>query len=575
MSERLRIYPIASWEVGDSIRIEGVGATAGYTNWGNGINYGTGVIVKDSGTLYQSLNSGLSNGSSPVDDVGVSWISIGSGVNLNLDTQILSDFYSVITLNVAQPGAIATGGIISLDIGRQTLSVTEGVEITLTDTATQVRDAIITKFGIISGAEWDDLRTKFSLTAEGTDAIKISATGSYAKCIWPTAYNLDEGTNSGVTFDRHVVYGIADTPSVTDTEVTALEYDIFELSPQPFSYTLTEDNSEILRAKELQNRLIIFKDTSIFQASLTGDSTDPLSFKLLYKGNDSIYWKWSLALVGSGRFASRGDFFIYAGRNKFYKFDLTTNTPTVMDKLSLCDDLFFEHNTKDQMERVYASVNSLTSEVWFTIPEAPEHKVLTWDWRWDTCSTLDYYPTASETCELDTGDNPSTHYFLFGRASDLQTATMYMYGLANRPQSFFGGKAAIYSRGGYYNTGTGQWVGRSRIPNRLVSGLGPQDEYNDEILQSYQVVLSSKSVQGADIIVTLYAKLNPHATREILFEKVLDVPETENSIQTYYVKHYYQDKIQAETYEFIAVSKRIFDFLEVNSKSTTKDTGGD
>jgi len=565
-------YPIASWEEGDEIRIEEAGVSAGYPAWSNGVSYGTGIIVSFSGLLYQSQNSGISSGTSPTDDIGVSWINIGSDVNINLNADLINSFYSLLKIVAAQPGAIASGGVLSFDIGRQTVTLTEGVEITLTSTAEQIRDAFITKYNTNVGTEWDDLRTKFALTAQGTDEIKISATGFYANCEWPTVYNLSEGTNSGVDLIRTVTYQIDTTADATQTDATALEPDIYTFAPQPFAYPLQDDSSEILRAKELQNRLIIFKDTAIFQATLTGDTNDPLSFKLLYRGNDSVYWRWTLTLVGSGNFASRGDFLIYAGRNKFYKFDLTTNTPTVMDKLSFCDNLFFEHNAKSQMERVYGAINSLTSEVWFTIPEGPEHKVLAWDWRWNTCSTIDYYPTAAETCELDTGDNPSTHYFLFARASDLQTATMYMYGLTNRPQSFFGGEKSVYSRGGYYDVGTQQWVNRSSIPNGILAGIGPQDEYNDEILQSYQVILTSDSVAAASIVVTLFGKINPHAVRETLFSKVLSNPETENSIQTYYLKHNYQDKVQADSYAYVGISKRIFDFLEVKSESATKDT---
>lgn len=566
-------YPIGSWADGDSLRIEEAGASAGYSSWANGVNYGTGIIISHAGVLYQSQNSGLSSGTSPIDDIGVSWQSTGSDVNLNLETSIADGFYSILQLSVSQPGAIASGGVISFDVGRQTVSVTEGVEITLTSTATQVRDALISKYAANSGTEWDDLRTKFSLAADGTDSIKIEALGAYANCIWPTVYNLDSGLgNSGVSFTRTVVYTLNDNAQATQTNVTALEPDIFELSPQPFSYPLQDDSSEILRAKELQNRLIIFKDTAIFQATLTNDPLDPLEFKLLYRGDDSIYWRWTLALVGSGQSASRGDFLVFAGRNKFYRFDLTTNSPTILPKLSLCDNLFFKNNDEDQMERVYASVNSLTSEVWFTIPEAPTHKVIAWDWRWNTCSTLNYYPTASATCELDTGDRPSTHYFLFGRVSTVQKATLYMYGLANRPQTFFGYKTNTFGTGGYYDLSSSEWVDRAIVDNSISSGAGPTDEFNDEILKSYQVILSSLSEQSAGVNVILYGKINPHATEDVLFDKQLPNPEVENTVQTYFLKHYYRDQVKADSYGFIALSKRIFDFFEVESESTTKDT---
>lgn len=154
---------------------------------------------------------------------------------------------------------------------------------------------------------------------------------------------------------------------------------------------LEGDGSAILKAKPLRQNVVIYKETGIFLGAYTGDVTNPFTFQeIQIPDGTALRHRDTLTLMpGAARFANGyaygGAAHVYAGRNAFYRFDLTNQVPLEMPEFQPCQDLFFKAAKTGQ---VFAADNPITREVFFCFPfySGPD-KALRWDYRFGTLST--------------------------------------------------------------------------------------------------------------------------------------------------------------------------------------------
>jgi len=559
-------FPMFSWTSGDELLIPRAGASLTYAPWAPNDTsiWGAGVTVSYGGTLYKSDNAGTGSGlaATPEAETTINWISQGTDYNQDLITTLTSGPKTVLTVDIGTAPSGVPGSHFTFFLAGVEVTLTEGVGFTGATTTTQLRDAIVTKLSTDPSPDFVELQAAYSFAGRSTDEIVITPASSGKS---PGVYGIDVNVLSGAEIVRHVEYGVVDNAGATITDEIVQRNDILELGPQPFSYDLDDDSSGILRMEDVQGTLVVFKDTTIFLGRYTGDVDDPFTFRIVYRGEDTIFWRWGLVRVN-------GDYLVYPGRNKFFRFDVITANPVPMEKLSLCDDIFYSNVERADMERVYGSVNTITSEIWWNFPNGVTDKALCWDYKFNTCSTVDKYYSASESIESPTEgqfSGPSEHLFVMGGPD----VTMYTYGRANLKRDQFAGETSMYSREGYYDIIPANWIDRVAYTPVLLSGWGiVNDEFNEKILKRYVLILSSQS-DNPEVRIKLYGTLNPSKTQKLLADVQLPEPDTENSIETYFKENYYRDEILIENdFRNAGIATRIYDVDIVDSESAPRDT---
>lgn len=168
---------------------------------------------------------------------------------------------------------------------------------------------------------------------------------------------------------------------------------------------LEDDGSEILQMRKLQGIGVIFRETSIFLMTDSGQIDPPFSFQLVYggsKGSDR-----SMALAFPEAVANvKDDYLLYPGENDFYRFDLVTRGPQVFAPLHNCRNLLFD--SAERGDDVLAVDNEVTKEIFFCIPGADsEDRVIRYDYTYDTVSTSSAKITGACTITRPKCDGPA------------------------------------------------------------------------------------------------------------------------------------------------------------------------
>ena len=332
------------------------------------------------------------------------------------------------------------------------------------------------------------------------------------------------------------------------------------LSPQPGFTDLEDDASGILRMIPLKGKVIICKDTTFFIGRYTGDANNPLSFQLAYRGDRTVFWRWTCLVV-------EGDYLIYAGRNGFFTFDLTRQTPIEHAKLSLCEDIMFDAIQKSDLDRIYASENRITQEIWFCFPGSGVDKGLCYDYAWDSCSTIDKYYSASSTVNSPTEGIQSgarEDRFVMGDSQ----GTVYSYGLSDLPRDQFQGANAVWRRNGWFDIDIAEWKLDEAYDSVLAYGHGDfGDAFNEKELRGYVLHLGSSSPNPA-IIVELFGGEIPSAGLQSLFNVTLPNPADRNYIPTLFLQNYFQDQLTISgSKENCAITGRTFTVARKQSES--------
>ena len=183
---------------------------------------------------------------------------------------------------------------------------------------------------------------------------------------------------------------------------------------------LEDDGSAIVKMLTLRNLLVIYKKTAIaYLATYTGQAEAPFSYEKVSFPGSAAALHFSNSLVSIG-----GLFHIYAGREGFYQFDLSSRVPREMPVLQPCQRLFFEQAAND--DDVFTAENALTREIFFCFKSAKADRALCYDYVYGTART-----TSAEMQSAATIYKPGTseQWFVMGG----NDGKLFRYGLLAGP----------------------------------------------------------------------------------------------------------------------------------------------
>lgn len=327
-------------------------------------------------------------------------------------------------------------------------------------------------------------------------------------------------------------------------------------------HDLQDDGAAILKMAFLFNRLVIYTDTNIFLAVYTAVVENPFEFeRVKVPHGHSLYYRNTLVTIG-------GRLHVYAGKNRFYQFDLTNRMPTPIPAADLVSNLFYDYASIDDTESIYAADNHNTKEIWIVCPDNPTDPTLCFDYIYSTFSTTDFVPTCAATTKEavwplvgETGD-----WFLMGTAN----GTLLVYGLTTEPMAAWpitaaweDGRRIYYRRQARPYSAT-----KSTYTARLASGLNPfGDTYNEKHVTSYVLQCSSQQVPSPDVWVYFYSAINQSAPE--VQEGVIGIADADNHglVPLHFIGHYFKDEVVAEVQYPVRLHSRTWDFYPVRSRS--------
>lgn len=329
-------------------------------------------------------------------------------------------------------------------------------------------------------------------------------------------------------------------------------------------YDIQGDSSAIIAMLELHEVLVIYKDTGIFLASYTGVVESPFEFRERnIQLGSSLFYKNTLVSVGS-------DYHIYAGKNAFYSFDLTTQRPKEVDVLELCKDVFFTDASLANTNRIWATDNSVTKELLIVWPSSSDESGLLYDYLGGTVSTTGAAYTSAATVkrpETGTSIGATEDWFVMATAAGV----VLLYGLVdNTVASWSSAKTITYRRHAnpFSSTKTG-------ITSVLKSGLSDfGDPFNEKALESYTLIPASQSVDTS-LSLSLLGVRSASETAAVLtgFPYTMASPASEGLVPVYFVQNYFQDSISITGYDNkFRLSKRIWNVSGSKSASVIRGT---
>ena len=332
---------------------------------------------------------------------------------------------------------------------------------------------------------------------------------------------------------------VIDTPiltSVTNAFVTRNE------TPLAGRFDLQDDGSQILRMVPLKSRLIVYRNTSIFQAYYTGSVGNPFAFEKLYNGGKTLYYRYAISEVN-------GDYHVYAGASSFYRFDLTSRQPVELQTLEVCKNKFYDTATLEQESNIFALDNPLTKEIWFV----QAGTVLAFDYFQNTVSEIDAGFTTAAFVEKPSSDiavRATENWFVLGDGA----GRVLKYGRTNEGYRY-------YLRLGVPYEAT------------LESGLSAfSDEFADTDIRSFLPRYSTQSPELA-MKVRLFRSFNPQEIPETVVIHDLPDPKTRNLIPVFFRGVYFKDRITAtiESSDVRLISKT-WEAAAVDSRAISNST---
>lgn len=348
---------------------------------------------------------------------------------------------------------------------------------------------------------------------------------------------------------------------------------------------LQDDGSAILKMMPIADTLVIFKESSVFLGTYLGDVNQPFVFapRRIQK-EQSLYYRNTLALAQT----STEMFLIYAGRNAFYRFDLTNQQPMLLPKFEACHNLFFDVATLDNTEVIFAAENGITHEILFVFGlaeqtidfegdivigggvgsgggsgsagpidegdniygiggegggEEIEDHMLLWDYKQDTISTSSLPITAAATIRKPiTGIalGAEEDWFVMGTAE----GSVSLYGLTNEAQSFSGwasGKAIWFRR--YHNPYDSS---QEEYTSVLKSGLAHYGiDYSEKDIRYLLLLLGSQS-PDTECSLSLYGCQNNTITPDLLGTQVFTNIGYRNLMPVMFRKFLFQTELLVE-----------------------------
>lgn len=257
-------------------------------------------------------------------------------------------------------------------------------------------------------------------------------------------------------------------------------------------YDLQDDGSGILKMASLAGRLIVYKDTNLFIGKFTGVSGRAFTFELVRVPHGrSLYYRNTLVSLQDTRH-------VFAGRDRFYSFDLTTRQPVPIPDCDLVADQFFTSSRITDTESIYAVDNHLTQEFWVVSPNS-SIPTLCWDYLYSSFSQTDFAPTAASVIKQSTDRlvSESGDMFLMGTSG----GTLIQYGLCTEPNPAWTdtGEPWMDGRRVYYRRSANPYSATKNPYTATIStGRGHLgDPYNEKQIERYVIGISSSAITTA------------------------------------------------------------------------------
>lgn len=326
---------------------------------------------------------------------------------------------------------------------------------------------------------------------------------------------------------------------------------------------IEDDGSGIVNMAPLQNSLAIYKDTSIFIAEYTGSVTAPFKFRLIkVPDSKTLYYKNTLISV-------KESVHIYAGRDNFYAFDLSSRGPKELIPGQAVKDLFYDVADITKTDDVFASDNVLTNEIWFGLPaSSASHKSICLDYISNTISTTAVEVGAAASIKKPPKDKQN--WFIMGT----KAGVMLRYGLTNETQSTWLVNS-VQQKSIYYRMQANPYSATQNPYNSTIkSGLANfGDAYNEKDLRAYVVQLASQQDNNATLNIKVYGYENPYDDATTLTGSSayqITNPKGQNLIPVFFRQHLYQDEIMVNGTTNVRLAGRIFDVSKVKSSSEVR-----
>jgi hypothetical protein len=322
---------------------------------------------------------------------------------------------------------------------------------------------------------------------------------------------------------------------------------------------LQDDSSAIVNMKRLRDKLVIYKDTSIIIASYTGLVESPFSYHIVrVPEGRSLYFRNLLISIDT-------DSHVFAGRNSFYSFDLTTQMPKLVPELENCRNLFFDEVAISDDDEIFATHCAPTSEVWIAYPGTSGDRALRWSYKYGNVATSSFPVLAAATMdrpEIGNLEGVSENWFVMG----MDGGTVCIYGKTDQPMAAWADDEIFYTRSANpYSATKGTYV--ATITYGLADFGLPYDE---KILTQVMPYFGVRS-DDVDIAFSIYSSRVPSETPELLDTTSITSPLTSSAVPMHFMGHYFQDSYQVTINEQVARFKgRQFDVRPVSSNSKVR-----
>lgn len=385
----------------------------------------------------------------------------------------------------------------------------------------------------------------------------ITITGAGTPHAGGTADNLTANiiniTGATIIVDKFAATAVTDAIiEATDAEGSIVGFE-----------DLQDDGSGIVKMLPLADQLVIYKDTSVFLCQYLGIVDQPFGFTIRrIQKEQSCYYRNTLALVQT----PEETFHVYAGRNDFYRFDLSTQQPKLLPKFEACSDVFFDNATLSRTEEIYAADNGVTHEIWWMFPSNGADKGLAYDTKRDSLAQLGFACTAAATIRkpiVGLASGAEQDWFIMGT----DRGTVVVYGLTNEPQGLpdWNNKEAIWFRrfaNPYSSTKTG-------YESLLVSGLASfGDDYREKDMRALVPLWSSHSPNTA-ITVTIGHAHNANAAVQTIGTRTVSDPLT--AIELGFRANYFQAEFSVNGMDNdCQITGYVWDISLVDSRSATR-----
>lgn len=307
---------------------------------------------------------------------------------------------------------------------------------------------------------------------------------------------------------------------------------------------LQDDGSAILKMLPMADQLVIYKDTSIFIGQYLGTPAQPFAFSpRRIQKEQGLYYRFTLWLVET----PTEMFHVYAGRNAFYRFDLTSQQPMILPKFEACSDVFYAHATLANTDEIFAAENGITHEILFVVPTelnayyVPLSEImLCWDYKWNSHSTSSAVITAASTVRKPlTGpaSGAEQDWFIMGTPH----GAVLLYGLTNEPQAQpdWNNSASIYFRREAVPYSAVRYPYDSNLRSGLVS-FG--NDYGEKDIRAFLPQMASQS-PNTPLTVNIYRTQNANLATALVASKLFSNPSTQNLLPMMLRGFFFQSEI--------------------------------